>query len=224
MAFGDISGGVRCGVGLALRERPWSIVSQRIEEAGVFLARFIFILAVSALVTGCSPSAAPSPVAMRAKAYLPEKDRTLAPFAHVAFCVKTPAECRERTGEAVVAMTAKNQAMLDGVNSAVNNAIIPREDPARAGIWQVDPPAGDCNDYAVTKRNALLQDGLSTHAVRLAIAMTPEGIGHTVVVVRTTEGDMVLDNRNYEIKRWDHTDLAWLKVESSADPEQWDRL
>jgi predicted transglutaminase-like cysteine proteinase len=190
----------------------------------VFFARFISILMLAAIVSGCAPSAAPPAVAMRGKAFLPEKGRTLAPFAHVAFCVRTPGECRQRTGDAVVAMTAKNRAMLDGVNSAINNAIIPREDPARAGTWQVDPPAGDCNDYAVSKRNELIQAGLSTHAVRLAIAMTPQGIGHTVVVVRTTEGDMVLDNRNYEIKRWDRTDLAWLKVESSADPQQWDRL
>lgn len=190
----------------------------------MFLARLIFILMVSAFATGCAPATPPAAVAVRGKAFLPEKGRTLAPFAHVEFCVRTPSECRERTGDTVVAMTAKTQATLDGVNSAINNAIIPREDPARVGTWQVAPPAGDCNDYAVTKRNELIQAGLSTRAVRLAIAMTPQGIGHTVVVVRTTEGDMVLDNRNYDIKRWDRTDLAWLKIESSVDPKQWDRL
>ena len=190
----------------------------------MFLTRFFFILLLPAFVVGCSPACLQAAVAVRGKAFLPEKDRTLAPFAHVVFCVKTPAECRERRGDAIVAMTPRNRATLDGVNSAINNAIIPREDPARNGKWEINPPAGDCNDYAVTKRNALLQAGMSTQAVRLAIAMTPEGIGHTVVIVRTTEGDMVLDNRNDEIKRWDRTDLAWLKVESSADPKQWERL
>lgn len=175
-------------------------------------------------MTGCAPDSPPQAIALRGKAFMPEKSRTLAPFAHVAFCVKAPSECRQHNGQAVVAMTAERQALLDRVNSATNNAIIPREDPARLGIWEVDPPAGDCNDYAVTKRDALLRAGLSTRAVRLAIAMTPQGIGHTVVVVRTTEGDLVLDNRTPEIKRWDRTDLAWLKVESSADPQQWDRL
>lgn len=190
----------------------------------MFSTRFILILLLPAVIAGCTPAAPQAAVAVRGKAYMPEKDRTLAPFAHVAFCVKTPSECREHGGDAVVAMTARNHAMLDSVNSAINNAIIPREDPARLGKWEVNPPAGDCNDYAVTKRNELIQAGMSTHAVRLAIAMTPQGIGHTVVVVRTSEGDMVLDNRIYEIKRWDRTDLAWLKVESSADPRQWDRL
>ena len=113
---------------------------------------------------------------------------------------------------------------MDGVNSAINSAIVPREDPARSRTWEVNPPAGDCNDYAVSKRSELLQAGLSTKAVRLAVAMTPQGIGHTVVVVRTTDGDMVLDNRTYAIKRWDKTDLVWLKVESSTNPKQWDSL
>jgi predicted transglutaminase-like cysteine proteinase len=184
----------------------------------------IFVLTVSALIAGCAPGAPPPAVVLRGKAFMPDKGRTLAPFAHVAFCLKSPAECRERRGDALLAMTDGNRAMLDSVNSAINNAIIPREDPARAGTWHVNPPAGDCNDYAVSKRNALIDSGLSTRAVRLAIAMTPQGIGHTVVVVRTTEGDMVLDNRTYEIKRWDRTDLAWLKVESSADPQKWERL
>lgn len=179
---------------------------------------------LGAVVAGCAPSPPPPAVALRGKAFMPEKGRTLAPFGHVAFCVRTPGECRRRNGDAVVVMTPKTRAMLDGVNGAINNAIIPREDPDRQGTWQVDPPAGDCNDYAVSKRNELIRAGLSTQAVRLAIAVTPQGIGHTVVVVRTSEGDMVLDNRNYEIKRWDRTDLAWLKVESSADPQQWDRL
>jgi predicted transglutaminase-like cysteine proteinase len=190
----------------------------------VFSVRLVFILMMAALIEGCAPSAPTTPVAVSGRAFLPEKDRTIAPFAHVAFCLHAPNECEERRGETAVALTARNQAMMDGVNSAINSAIVPREDPARSRTWEVNPPAGDCNDYAVSKRSELLQAGLSTKAVRLAVAMTPQGIGHTVVVVRTTDGDMVLDNRTYDIKRWDKTDLVWLKVESSNNPKQWDSL
>lgn len=190
----------------------------------MLLLRLVFMLAIAIWVTGCAPTAVVPPVAPSSKAFMAEKDQTLAPFAHVKFCLKYQDECQDRGGESVVALTAKNQAMIDGVNSAINAAIVSREDPTRTGTWEINPPAGDCNDYAVSKRSELIEGGLPERAVRLAIGVTPQGIGHTVVVIRTTNGDMVLDNRNYDMKRWDHTDLAWLKVESSSNPKMWNSL
>ena len=190
----------------------------------MFLPRPAFILAIGLWISGCTPSAVAPPMVASNKAFMAEKGRTLAPFPHVAFCLKYPDQCEDKGGGAVVTLDAKNQAMIDGVNSAINSAIVSREDPARTGTWEINPPAGDCNDYAVSKRSELIEGGLPERAVRLAIGMTPEGIGHTVVVIRTTNGDMVIDNRNYDIKRWDRTDLAWLKVQSSANPKLWDSL
>ncbi|MBO9186797.1 transglutaminase-like cysteine peptidase [Rhizobium sp. L80/93] len=185
--------------------------------------RLLFLLML--LLEGCATETAglppPKPLG---HAFLVERGRTLAPFAHVAFCMKAPFECKNNGGSSVVTMTASNTATLESVNNAVNSAIVPREDPARVGTWQVNPFAGDCNDYAVSKRSELIQAGMPARALRLAVAKTPSGIGHTVLVVRTTLGDVVLDNRNYQLKRWDRTDLTWLKIESGANPQLWYNL
>lgn len=173
-------------------------------------------------LAGCATDDVTAPPLKTAgRAFLSEKQRTIAPFAHVAFCMEAPLECVDGGGSSAIAMTPKNAAIIEGVNSAVNSAIIPREDPGRSRNWQINPFAGDCNDYAVSKRSELVQAGMPTRALRLAVAKTPRGIGHTVLVVRTTSGDVVLDNRNYELKRWDQTDLKWLKIESSENPQIW---
>lgn len=189
----------------------------------MFLMRLAFIIFALSLVASCAsrqPEGISTKIASRS--FLPEKGRTMAPFPHIVFCMNSPGQCKDGGGKSLIAMTEKTQTVLDSVNSAVNDAIIPREIPDEP--WRINPSTGDCNDYAVSKRSRLIQAGLPTRAVRLAVALTPQGIGHTVVVVRTTNGDVVLDNRISAIKRWDKTDLSWLKVQSSTNPRNWDRL
>ncbi len=41
---------------------------------------------------------------------------------------------------------------------------------------------GNCHDYAVTKRHELIRQGWPAASLRLAVAYTPSGIGHLVVV------------------------------------------
>jgi len=195
----------------------------------VFLKRSACVVSVLALLAGCASTKPPETIGttettdkLSSLSFLPEKGRTMAPFPHVVFCMNSPLQCKDGGGKNIVAMTGRTQTVLDSVNTAVNNAIIPRESPGEP--WKIDPPSGDCNDYAVSKRSSLIEAGLPSRAVRLAVAMTPQGIGHTVVVVRTTNGDVVLDNRTFAIKRWDKTDLSWLKVQSSTNPKNWDRL
>jgi predicted transglutaminase-like cysteine proteinase len=59
---------------------------------------------------------------------------------------------------------------------------------------QVNPDRGNCHDYAVSKRHELIRAGWPSASLRLAIAYTRGGVGHLVVIVRTTDGDRVLDN------------------------------
>ena len=80
---------------------------------------------------------------------------------------------------------------------------------------------GDCNDYAVTKRHEFLQSGLPSKALRLAVVKTATGIGHLVLVVATTKGDIVLDNLTEVIRPWQSTDYRWLKIQSSTDAKFW---
>lgn len=153
--------------------------------------------------------------------FLQERVPTLAPFAHVRFCLSNPDQCTQGKGASVISLTPGLEQQIEMVNDDVNRAIKPRNSTSGQEDWRIDAPAGDCNDYAVTKRKDLIDRGFPVPALRLAVAMTPQGVGHTVLVVRTTKGDLVLDNRTADIKTWSQTGLRWLKIESAKDPRLW---
>jgi len=153
--------------------------------------------------------------------FITERGPALAPFAHVVFCLKHPQECVNRGDGTMIAMSPGTMALMQSVNEEVNRSILPRDDPPGTDVWDVSPTYGDCEDYAITKRKRLIDGGLPSAATRLAVALTPGGIGHVVVVERTTVGDLVLDNRTNAIEPWQDVDLTWLKIQSSANPQLW---
>ncbi len=154
-----------------------------------------------------------------------EASPTLAPFQHVRFCIRYPAECRSNPGEdESINLTDENSQLLSRVNRGVNTAIIPATKSYGKNLqdgWTIAPSAGDCNDYAVTKRHELLQSGLPAKALRLAVVKTASEIGHLVLVVATTNGDLVLDNLTEAIRPWQITDYHWLKIQSAKDARFW---
>lgn len=64
--------------------------------------------------------------------------------------------------------------------------------------WDVDPDAGDCDDYAVSKLYHLMRWGIPRQALRLAITLVRDRngnrIGHLVLLVDTDKGTFVLDS------------------------------
>ncbi|WP_137154509.1 transglutaminase-like cysteine peptidase [Rhizobium sp. FKL33] len=161
-------------------------------------------------------------------AFISEKIQTVGPFAHVLFCKANPDDCRAtkrtRWGRAPVFLTAKRQEQLRQINMAVNSAITPKNDQIAAGFgdsWALSPKAGDCEDYAITKRHKLISMGWPARAVRLAVTYTASGEGHMVLVVRSNKGDLVLDNRIDAIRMWNKTGLKWKMMQASLDPRKW---
>lgn len=159
--------------------------------------------------------------------YIAEKRRTMAPFAHVMFCAKSPDECKQGIGASSVTLTPMATRELRSVNAAVNRSIIgvnDASDDAGGDVWQANVTRGDCEDFALTKRDRLIAMGWSPRALRIGVAKTSSGEGHAVLVVRTDQGDMVLDNRNDRIKGWRNTDLRWVMIQSGDNPRVWYEL
>lgn len=150
---------------------------------------------------------------------------TLAPFQHVRFCLKYPSDCKSNPAEVErIELKAETLELLRRVNTSVNIAIAPKLKTYGAELedsWKIGPASGDCNDYANTKRHDLLEGGLPAKALRLSVVKTPSGIGHLVLVVATTKGDLVLDNLTDSIHAWQNTDYQWLKIQSAADAKFW---
>lgn len=154
-----------------------------------------------------------------------EASPVLAPFQHVRFCLRYPDDCKSNVTESErIDLNDDNLQLLDHVNRDVNAAINPMTKGYGSNVqdsWTISPTMGDCNDYAVTKRHELLQNGLPAKALRLSVVQTASGIGHLVLVVVTTKGDLVLDNLTETIRSWQSTSYRWLKIQSTTDARFW---
>ena len=142
----------------------------------------------------------------------------LAPLGYVRYCRSNPAECRGAEA-AFLKLDIGMIVLLDQINEMVNRSIEPV--PEDADDWVGYTSAGDCEDFALLKRTLLMQAGLPAGALRVAVADTPGGEPHAVLVVRSDEGDLVLDNLTDHIVTWNEAQLAWRKIASEANPRLW---
>ena len=58
--------------------------------------------------------------------------------------------------------------------------------------------SGDCEDYALAKRDALIAAGIGSANARIATGVLPSGEYHAMLIVSTKRGDFVLDNLTNE--------------------------
>lgn len=105
---------------------------------------------------------------------------------------------------------------LNTVNSRINRAILRRSDLAlygREDVWatplETGGRFGDCEDYALEKRRALIAEGTAPEALNLALVTTRAGEAHAVLLVATSQGELVLDNLSPWVTLWSKTDYRW---------------
>ena len=87
--------------------------------------------------------------------------------------------------------------------------------------WLINPKSGDCNDYAVSKRHELLARGWPSRTLLLAEVVTTWGEHHLILVVRTGDGDFVLDNISPSVRLWLKVPYRWVRVQSPLNPKLW---
>nr|WP_316656228.1 transglutaminase-like cysteine peptidase [uncultured Gellertiella sp.] len=142
----------------------------------------------------------------------------LTPLAYQLFCLNNPRECRAGHGKSRVSYNSRIFATIAAVNRSVNSSIRPVHD--RGDVWSLNPGAGDCEDYALTKRSRLIHAGIPSGALRIAVVRTRSGEGHAVLFVKTSAGDFVLDNlKSYVYKRQQMT--YHVVAVSGANPLRW---
>jgi predicted transglutaminase-like cysteine proteinase len=182
--------------------------------------------AVSLLLAACqAPQAAVGAIApasltapsgiMVASTVLPSGAVTQTPSGYLAFCKRDPVDCAVGEGEAdQVSLAPALWDTLERVNVGVNAAIKPMEDEihyGRADYWTIPKDGyGDCEDYALAKRKALADAGVSRRALRIAVVQLASGEAHAVLTVATDRGDYVLDNRSNQVLAWHDAGLTWV--------------
>jgi len=116
-----------------------------------------------------------------------------------AFCASNPSECGGG-GRSIVTVTPDLMTMLRSVNSRVNSSMRYVNDARGTDRWNIGGATGDCEDFVLTKRRQLIQQGVSASALRLGVTYTRRGSAHAVLIVKTTGGDYVLDNFSNGVK------------------------
>lgn len=115
--------------------------------------------------------------------------------------------------------------LLNRVNQSINMAIRPRDDIDVHGVeefWTLPLSVegiaeGDCEDYALEKRRALMEAGIPESALFLAVGYSRATGRHAVLVVSTDSGDYVLDNMTPYITPWSQAPYTWLLRQVPGD-------
>ena len=154
---------------------------------------------------------------------------TLAPMAFTKFCMRYSDQCKPhpimfRGGP--VQLTEAGWEDLKAVNRSVNASIEVEvnTEGVVAEKWLINPARGDWNDYAVSKRAELIKRGWPTRALLLSEVVTSSGEGHLILVVRTSVGDLVLDNLTSQIRPWTRAPYRWVRLQSPKNPNYWASL
>ncbi len=147
------------------------------------------------------------------------------PVGHAEFCQKRPAECGPHT-EVVSAVHLSDTRWADlmRVNAHVNQTVVPVTDMdlyAVEEFWTYPNGYGDCEDFVLAKRQALIEAGWPASVLLMAVVRETNGNGHAVLIVRTDRGDLVLDNQDGYIRLWSDTPYQFVKRQDQANAGRW---
>jgi predicted transglutaminase-like cysteine proteinase len=192
--------------------------------------RLLGVIVVAGLVGLLSaPAALADPAAVRnqdrATPYMRVFGVTQPPYGFVQFCERMPAECKFGTQEEQRFSAGPDRlSELDAVNRIVNREIEPATDLEIYGqteYWTIPVTKGDCEDYALLKRQRLMARGWPASALLITVVRDEKGEGHAVLTARTVQGDFILDNKVDEVKTWTRTPYDYVMRQSYLNPRIW---
>ena len=198
-----------------------------ITLGAAFMFRWLASVVLIVLAGSCAATADTNdnPFQVLNSPYMRPYGRTDAPYAFIEFCVRMPEECKAGTGKhSRVAGTAAQLFELDLVNRKVNREIEPATDMELYGVedyWTIPITKGDCEDYALLKRQILIRAGWPVGALLMTVVLDEQGEGHAVLTARTEAGDYILDNKVNVLKVWHQTPYKFVMRQSYINPEIW---
>lgn len=150
---------------------------------------------------------------------------TSQPIGHYEFCQKYADECNIRSKVTPPPrVTDYGWNVIREVNTTVNTTIVAMTDMEIYGkdeVWEYPTTAGDCEDFVLLKRKKLVERGFSVADLLITVVRKPDGEGHAVLTLRTTDGDYILDNLTNDVKLWTDTNYTYLKRQASFNTGRW---
>lgn len=184
----------------------------------------IVISAILALFISLG-AAAPASAFEAHPAFASISGQTSIPVGHAEFCQRRPFDCQPMQMVNNVTLSDALWRDLQEVNNHFNTTVTAASDRDIYGVeefWTFPSRGyGDCEDFALAKRAALIERGWPASTLLVSVVMQPNGEGHAVLMVRTDRGDLILDNQQALIKVWTDTPYTFLKRQSQAHAGQW---
>ncbi len=151
-----------------------------------------------------------------------------APAGFVDFCARNVSDCDQVIkATPPVQLTNARWQELNKVNVSLNKTIHAETDEAnyqRVEYWSyAENGAGDCEDYALTKRRALIAQGWPPGTLSLATARNERDELHAVLIAMTDHGDFVLDNATNFVELWNERPYQWVSLQEPDMPLVWHR-
>jgi predicted transglutaminase-like cysteine proteinase len=188
------------------------------------LIGLLVLTGVAGQLTGARAEAIAGPQD-RTQPYMRVFGVTAPPYAFVEFCNRMPAECADAPMEAArVPGTDEQMAELDRVNRHVNKHIEPATDTELYGVvdhWTIPTARGDCEDYALLKRQILIRAGWPASSLLMTVVFDEKREGHAILTARTGRGDYLLDNKTDEMKLWNASSYVFVMRQSYLNARVW---
>ena len=146
------------------------------------------------------------------------------PLGFQRLCEQDTGLCRNHQLYRPLIHSDKLKRLLSRVQSEVNAGIRPAEESAGMDHWQFFPAMGDCEDYALSKYQRLLEAGIQPGDMRFAVGFTESGEYHAVLLIETTKGTTVLDNRFDVPISWELSIIGgyrWIAAQKRGEPQTW---
>ncbi|OYX45673.1 MAG: hypothetical protein B7Z02_00350 [Rhodobacterales bacterium 32-67-9] len=182
----------------------------------------LLVVSLIGLVASSGAAAAPRPATSHLVAVQP----IAAPKGVGEICRLYDWACAGPTGARIPAKAML--AVARSVNTSVNarvRAVSDRQQYGREDVWAL-PTArgGDCEDFALAKKQRLVDAGLSPASLLIATVLDRQRNPHAVLVLRTGSGDYVLDNLTSRILPWQDTGYSFLRMQNPDKPRLWDAI
>ncbi len=156
------------------------------------------------------------------RAFLPQVKAVAPPAGAAGLCRSYGWACAAPTRQPLTNAQIKTARRINRVINRKVREISDLHQYGRSEVWAL-PTArgGDCEDFALAKKRALVEAGLPPERLLIASVLDRSRNPHAVLVLRTGEGDLVLDNLTDRIVGWQATAYTFLRMQDPARPGSW---
>ena len=116
--------------------------------------------------------------------------------------------------------------LAEKINRRVNLVVSQLSDTENYGVtdyWTLPANgSGDCEDFVLKKYKLLLDAGVASRDLSIAVVLDRQGGHHAVLVLRHSSGDLVLDSLSSRIRPWNRIGYTFIAMQSSEDKTQWE--